>query len=197
MNLNIPVDKNSAEYQRGLVKTARTGVTVAVAFTVLNILLMVLGSGRYFLFAMTLPYYLTYFGYVFDHFMVSTYTYTGLVLAVVPLLFSVVFLLLSKKDGRWLLGVLAVFGLDTAAMLGLLIWSGDASGAVVDLIFHGWMIICLVRGWRGWQRLQNPEPAPVSLEEEAAPVADLWKAPYDPEMFSETREDEVDTDCPV
>ena len=188
MNATIPVDKNSVEYQENLIKATRTNLLVAVAFSVLNVGMLLFGGGRYFLFSMTLPYYLTLFGYSFDYFMVSTYTYTGLVLAAVPVLAMGLCWLMSKKDNRWLLGGLVVFGLDTAALLGLLLWTGDPSGVLLDIVFHAWVIISLIRGWQAVQRLKTMPPQPpveMPLEQQMA------------EEFSEIPEGVIDSDCPV
>ena len=156
MNLNIPVDKQSPAYQQNLVKTARSNLWVAVAFTVLNVGMLLVGSGRYFLFSMTIPYYLTYFGHVFDYFMVGTYTLTGLTMAMVPVIVLALCTYMSQRSNRWLAGGVIVFALDTAAMLALMLWSGDVGAMLVDILFHGWVMICLVRGLNAAKRLEQP-----------------------------------------
>jgi hypothetical protein len=158
MNSKPAVDKNSVVYRENLVKGARTNLLVAVLFTVLNVVMLLARTNRYFLFSMTLPYYLTFFGYMFDFFRVSTYTYTGLVLAVIPVLVALLCWFMSKKDNRWLWGGTAVFALDTVAMLAMIIWSGDISGAVIDVIFHGWVLFTLIRGLIAVNSLRKPVP---------------------------------------
>ena len=165
MNINSPVDKQSPEYQKNLVKSARTTLLVAVLFTVLNVVLLIIGSNRYFLYSATIPYYLTFFGYVFDHMMVGTYTLTGLSMAVVPIAALALCWFMSKKDDRWLTAATVVFGLDTAAMLGLLLWAGDLSGSLLDIVFHGWVLICLIRGVKACKWLRNVPAEPVMNEE--------------------------------
>lgn len=201
MNLNVPADKQSAEYQKTLVKTARTNLWVALAFTVLNVVMILTGSNQYFLFSMTLPYYLTFFGYVFDYLTVGTYTLTGLTLAVVPVLALALCAYMSKRSSRWLVGSTVVFGLDTVAMLALLLWSGDVGAMVVDIIFHGWVLFCLVRGIRADGRLKELEALARRMEEEAAQMNEyrgypVW--PGDEEYEAEDFEEiPADTDCPV
>lgn len=201
MNLNIPVDKQSAEYQRNLIKSARTNLWVAVAFTVLNVGMLLTGSSRYFLFSMTMPYYLTFFGYLFDYFTVGTYTLTGLTLAVVPVIAMALCAYMSKRSNRWLLGAAVVFALDTAAMLGLMLWSGDAGSMLLDIVFHGWVMICLIRGIQADGRLRALEARAVQMEYAPAQADCGGDQPIWPEDIREAspeaEEPPVDTDCPV
>ena len=134
MDLNVPVDKQSPVYHQNLVKSARSTLLIAVAFTVLNIVLLLIGSNRYFLYSATIPYYLTFFGYMFDNFMVGTYTLTGLTMAVVPVAVLALSWYLSKQNHRWLMAATVVFVLDTAAMVAMLVWTGDIGASVLDIV---------------------------------------------------------------
>ena len=165
MNLNTPVDKNTPEYRKNLVKFARTTLLVAVLFTVLNVVLLLIGSNRYFLYSATIPYYLTFFGYVFDHFTFSTYTLTGLTLAAVPVIALGLCWFMSKTDHRWLTGAAVVFGMDTAAMVGLMVWTGEVSSSVLDIVFHVWVLISLIQGVKAGVWLNNQPPQPPISEE--------------------------------
>ena len=185
MNLNVPVDKQSAVYQQNQLRSARTTLLIATLFTVLNVVLLLIGSNRYFLYSATIPYYLTFFGYSFDYFRVGTYTLTGLSLAAVPVAAMGLCWFMSKKDSRWLKGAAAVFGLDAAALVALMLWTGDLSGSLLDIVFHAWVLISLIQGIKAADRLkvlearadempQTPESAeePVDSEfseEEPAP----------------------------
>jgi hypothetical protein len=184
MNFKTAVDKNSTVYRENLVKGARTNLLVAVLFTVLNVVMLLARTNRYFLFSMTLPYYLTFFGYMFDFFRISTYTYTGLIMAVVPVVVAALCWFMSKKDNRWLWGGTVVFGLDTVAMLGMIIWSGDAASMVVDIIFHGWVMYTLIRGLIAANSLRKPAPV------------EPWEAPTEAvEEFAETEAAVDEMDC--
>lgn len=186
MNMKPPVDKNSVSYRQNLVKVARTNMLIAAAFTVMNVALLLFRTNRYFLFSMTLPYYLTFFGYMFDFFRVSTYTFTGLTLAVVPVWVMIMCWLVSKKYPMWLWGGVVMFALDTITLLAMILWSGDATGMLVDIVFHGWVMFTLIRGLMAVYNLRKPVPempeeVPVEKQEE----------------FSETENPVIDTDCPV
>lgn len=162
MNLNTPVDKQSPVYQQNLIKSARSTLVIAVLFTALNIILLLTGSNNYFLYSATIPYYLTFFGYLFDYFTLGTYTLTGLTIAAVPVAALSISWYLSKKDSRWLTAATVIFALDTAAMVALIVWSGDAASMVIDIIFHAWVLICLIRGVKAAAWLKSaPIPEPI------------------------------------
>lgn len=177
MDLNVPVNKQSNYYQSNLVKSARSTLLIAVAFTVLNMVLLLIGSNRYFLYSATIPYYLTFFGYSFDYFTVGTYTLTGLTIAVVPVAVLTLSWYLSKKDHRWLTAATVVFCLDTAAMVAMMLWTRDIGSSLLDIVFHGWVLYCLIRGVKAAGRLKAvpmaepaSDPAPEFTEEEPAPI---------------------------
>lgn len=198
MTLNMPENKQSAVYQQNQINRARSNLLVVVVFTVLNVVLLLIGSNRYFLFSATIPYYLTFFGYMFDYYTVGTYTLTGLTMAVLPVAAMALCWFMSKKDSRWLKGAVAVFGLDTAAMVALLIWSGDASGVIIDIVFHGWVLYSLVCGVKADSRLKAIEAQKAAMPEEPDSEENSEEIPTEPEVEPlETESEAVDTDCPV
>lgn len=183
---NVTVDKKSNVYRQNLVKAARTNLLVAVLFTVLNVVMLLARTNRYFLFSMTLPYWLTFFGYTFDFFQVGTYTYTGLVLAAVPLLAAALCWFMSKKRHLWLWGGTIVFGLDTLAMLGMIIWSGDVASMIIDIVFHGWVLYTLIHGLVAVHALRKNVPL------------ECWDNPPDtPQEVVKTENPVIDMDCSV
>ena len=191
MTLNTPVDKQSALYQQNQIKTARNNLLVVVLFTVLNMVLLLIGSNRYFLFSATIPYYLTYFGYMFDYFTVGTYALTGLVMAVVPLIGLGLCWFMSKKDNRWLTAATVIFGMDAAVMIAMLLWAGDLSGSFLDIVFHGWVLVTLISGIKAAGRLKL-----IAARKAAEP--EVWGEEETAETENtEPVEAEADTDCPV
>ena len=79
-NYNVN-DKNTREYQENLYRGSRYNLLVVLIFTVINLVMLLVGSGSYFLFSASIPYYLTVFGYMFDNYTVGTFTLTALVIA--------------------------------------------------------------------------------------------------------------------
>ena len=151
----MTVDKTSAAYQKNLIRTARYNLLVVMAFTVLNLVMLLVGNGRYFLFSSTICYYLPYFGYIFDLYMVSTYTLTGLVLGLVPLAGYLLFWLLSLKNDRWLIPAAALFALDTLALVGIIFLNGSIIGMILPIIAYAWVMITLVRAVLAGARLRK------------------------------------------
>lgn len=156
------MDKQSPEYQENLIRSARYNLLVAIIFTVLNLVMLLVGSNRYFLFSTSIPYYLTYFGYLFDHYTVGGYTLTGLTMAAVFVAAYAVFWFMSKKHSGWFIAALVLFGVDTLAMLLLMLLFGDIGSWLFEIVFHVWVIISLSRGIAAAAKLKNmpqiPEP---------------------------------------
>ena len=148
-------------------RTARADLLILVAMTLVNIVLLLAGSTTYFLFSGAVPYYLVIYG------MLLCGVYPGMetdpellgwvslpkgtvaifvVAALLILGVYVVLYLLSKKNYHFLTAALALFALDTAAML----WLGGISlDNAIDLVFHAWMLYSLFAGVRAARTLVN------------------------------------------
>lgn len=154
------MDKQSPQYQENLVKTARYNLLVLIIFTVLNLVMILVQSDTYFLFSATIPYYLTCFGYMFDHYTVGTYALTGMVVSLPFVLAYVACWLLCKRDSRWYTVALVLFAVDCLALLGLLIMTGNFGGALFDILIHGWIVVSLVKAISAAKKLQAMESTP-------------------------------------
>lgn len=183
-NGSMTVDKTSAAYQKNLIRTARYNLLVVMVFTVLNLVMLLVGSGRYFLFSSTICYYLPFFGYMFDLYTVSTYTLTGLVLGLVPLAGYLLFWLLSLKNDRWLIPATALFALDTLALVGVIFLNGSIIGMILPIIVYAWVMITLVRAILAGARLRKlpAQPEEVFPEEqtdvEEEPAEEIGEADF-------------------
>lgn len=171
----MTVDKQSAAYQIKQIRTARYNLAVILAFTVLNLVMLLAGSGRYFLFSSTICYYLPCFGFIFDLYTVSTYTLTGLVLGLVPLAAYGLFWLLSLKNDRWLIPATVLFALDALALAGLILWTGDIIGMILPVIVYAWVMFTLIRGILAGSRLRRipAEPEEFIAEPEETDCGDV------------------------
>ena len=167
-----PVDKNSRAYLTGKIASGRHSLLLILLFTIVNLVMVVLDSGTYFLFSASVPYYLTAFAKGIDNGFAEgpwpengTYTMVALIISAVILLLFLLCWFLSKKRTGWLVPALVLFALDTLA----LVWftleiASDPVDNIVDFVFHFWAIWELFQAIRCGSKLkklpsgiQNPD----------------------------------------
>ncbi len=151
--------------------SARHNLLLLVAFTVINLVLLVTNSNTYFLFSAYVPYFLTDLAMLLCG-MYPAEFYTGewagmeflpkgvfavaLVISVVILLVYVLCWIFSKKyRGGWLIAALVFFGLDSLAMLVL---NGFDMAQIIDYVFHIWVIVSLVGGISAGAKIKKLPP---------------------------------------
>lgn len=168
-----PVDKNSAEYLMSKIASGRHSLLLIMVFTVVNLVMVVLDSGTYFLFSASVPYYLTAFSKGIDNgFADGPWTENGpvtiaaLIVSAVILLLFLLCWLLSKKRTGWLVCALVLFGLDTVA----LVWCtfnmiNNPADNIVDVVFHIWAIWELAMAIRCGAKLKKLPPAAPVLDQ--------------------------------
>ena len=168
-------------------RNSRSNLLFVIAFTVINIILLVTQSNSYFLFSAYIPYmfvdYGMYFGGMYPTEAYGEYlsqiTFLGkgffavmLAIAVVILLFYLVCWIFSKKPSKgWLITALVFFSMDT---VGLILMQGINVELILDYVFHGWVIVSLVNGILTVKKLKNlpEEPEiPETVEPVEAPEA--------------------------
>ena len=188
---------------------ARMNLILVVAFTVINLITLAFGDGSYFLFSANMPYMITFYGMFLCGKLPEEY-YEGLegmffldnavfvACIVVSLLILAVYGLcwFFSKNGkvRWLKTALILFSIDTVVML----FMGDISSMIFDIIFHAWVIYILVSGIIAHKKLRampeeeqmieaefteinaDAEPAAEVAEEEAPAEAEEAKALSEP-----------------
>ena len=145
-----PANKTSPEYLMQQSAGARSSLLVVLIFTVVNLVMLLMDSGTYFLFSASVPYYLTAFGMGMDVGMgesaIGTFTLVALGISAVVLLLYLLSWLLSKKRPGWLVMALVAFLLDTVALVLLCLALDVLAESLMDLLFHGWVILQLIRG---------------------------------------------------
>jgi hypothetical protein len=151
---------------------ARLNLLIMLAFTLLNVVMVALGSDSYMLFSATIPYGLVqtgmylcgklsadwYEGDTFE-FLPDTVLYIMAAIAVVIMLYIFLCWLLSRK-GRYgfFIAALVYFALDTLFLLSMF----NAS-LIVDLVFHAWVIYYLIIGTSSGIKMKKaPADAPVA-----------------------------------
>lgn len=138
-----------------------------IAFSVINIVLLVTGSDTYFLFSAFIPYFLADYGmymcgmypeeYYYDVPDMEFYdkTFLGIAFAIAVVILLVYFLcwiFARKKKVGWLIFALVFFAIDTVAMFVIV---GISTDWVVDIIFHAWVIFSLVSGIVNYNKLKK------------------------------------------
>ena len=180
--MNDPVDitpENTAANELAKLlrraQNARADIIVVVLFTVVNIALLLFGSLTYFLFSVSLPYYLCYFmslytgrmpaevyGSEWDNFQFlpdGFFRSAVVVSAVVLAMYAVCFFASQSKkkneDGSvtvsysmgWLIAALVLFSIDTLIYIAMLVLLiGFQMSMLIDLAIHIYIIVTLVMG---------------------------------------------------
>lgn len=161
-NIN-PVDKNSQEYLLKQVAGGRYSLLLILIFTVVNLVLLLVDSDRYFLFSASVPYYFTAFGIGMDSAFsdgIGTFTITALVISLLILGVYLLCWILSKKHTGWLTAALVLFCVDTVGLL-FLSYIFETSN-LLDFLLHAWAIYELAHGIYCAGKLKKLSAAPAS-----------------------------------
>lgn len=150
-------------------RNSRFNLLLLVAFTLVNIILIVTGSDMYFLFSATVPYYLAFFGMLLTghlpdavpegqkvEFLPDSFLVVMLVIAAVILLLYLLFFFLSKKHFGFLIAALAFFAIDCIYMLYTVFSTGFEVSSLIDIAFHGWVLYYLISGVIAGVKLRKP-----------------------------------------
>lgn len=156
-------EKNNRDIALQKYAAARSNLLVMVCFTLVNIVLLFLKADVMMLFSATVPYFAAMLGLVDESGLLLV---PGILIAAIGLIVCFLCWLLSKKNYGWMIAALVLFILDTAALIGLYIWTGDFSG-ILDLAIHIWVLYYLIVGVKYGKQLKNmPEEVPeVQMEQ--------------------------------
>ncbi len=174
---NIGIDKNSRPYLNRKLATARNNLLIVVIFTIINLVLLLTESGRYFLVSASVPYDLTFLGAYMNYeetgAIMGTYTYTALFLSALILGLYVLCWALSKKRPVWYTVAAVLFGLDTLYLV--VINMEYISDYIIDIVFHAWVLVELIQAVAAGKKLAALPPE--EAEEEAAAPQPVPAAP--------------------
>lgn len=148
-------------------KSAKLDLLIIIICTAVNMIFLLTGSGTYFLFSASIPYYLTFFGLFLtgrmpDEFYVDSgitsadflppsVLYVFVALAIICLaLYLFCFIMLKKPKKVWFIVALVFFCIDTVAMFFL----SNIAESIRDLIFHALVIVVLVLGIKACSDLE-------------------------------------------
>ena len=161
-------------------QSARHNILLVLVFTLVNIVLLVSNSNSYFLFSAAIPYYSAVYGMIFTGKYPAEY-YTGelagmeflgngffvatlVCAAVILVLYLLSWILAKKPRVGWMIFALVFFVIDT---VGMLLLFGVSSDMIMDIVFHGWVIVSLIGGISAYfklKKLQEEEPLPQAEE---------------------------------
>lgn len=138
---------------------ARGNLVLVVIFTLVNVVLCLLGQDSYFLFSAIVPYFVAMIGamwgglyppeYYADlemteaDFLPVGFVVVCAAVAVVMIALYFVCWLLSKKHVAFMIAALALFVIDTIMMPVLF---GISLEWILDYIFHAWVLVSLTLG---------------------------------------------------
>ncbi|MBO5270945.1 MAG: hypothetical protein J6B77_09170 [Clostridia bacterium] len=163
--------------------SSRANLLLAVIFTLINLVMLVLGTGTYFLFSIFIPYYLANTGWYLCgkcpadwyedaepfEFFDTSFLVVMLVIAFVMLAFYGLAWGLSKKRVGWLIAALVFFIIDTVLMLVIYLDAGLDFSVIIDILFHAWVLYYLIQGIRAHIKLKDLPPDEEPIEEFGAP----------------------------
>ena len=177
------VDKNSREYLENKMKSARHSLLLVLIFTVVNLVLLLADGNTYFLFSASVPFYLTVFGMGMDADAGgSVFTTTALVISAIILAAYLLCWIFSKKRVGWYVAALVLFIIDTALLVLLALAFEMLADSIMDLVFHGWVVLELCQALVCHKKLKalppEPEAEPVPAPGPPAPASDdPWNTP--------------------
>lgn len=135
------------------IQIARRTLLGVMIMTIINIVLLLIGGGNYLLFSASVPYYLTWFGFLMDG-GIGSYTYTGLILAAAILAVYALLWLLSRKNTVLLTWAAVLLGIDLAALIAVTFLLFESPFAnLVDILFHIVLIWQIQKGAKAGKEL--------------------------------------------
>ncbi len=162
---------------RGKYHSARSNLLLAMAFTVINVVIAFFDGSSYFLFSLFVPYFLVLTGllitgklpaelYTEDwadaEFLDSSALVVMVVIAAVILSLYLLCWIFSKKEKvGWLIFALVLVSIDTALML---LIQGVSVDTIIDIAFHAWVIISLINGIGAYRKLKKLPDEVVTVE---------------------------------
>lgn len=135
-----------------------SNLLLVVVFSVINVILLVAQSNSYFLFSAFVPYFIVDFGMLLTGMYPQEYyqeigdfiacdkslLYIAIVIAVVIIsIYLLSWIFARKKKIGWLYVATVLFVIDTLAMFAI---TGFSMDSIFDIIFHIWVLYCLVNG---------------------------------------------------
>ena len=167
-----PINDPYAKYNK-----STHNLLLVVIFSAINIVMLATNAGSYWLFSAIIPYYVVDYGmfwtgmYPEEYYaevpdielMDSSFFVFTIVIAVVMVLaYLVCWLIARKKKVGALIFALVFFFIDT---VGLFYLYGFSSDMILDIVFHGWVIVSLIIGIVAYFKAKDAQPEEAELNE--------------------------------
>ncbi len=148
--------------------SSRNNLLLAIAFTLINIVLVLADNYTYFLFSLFVPYILAYTGKYLcgllpesiyegewasmDFFDREVFIVMLVIAFVIIALYFLSWIFSKKLRVGWLIFALVFFSIDT---LLLILIQGVSVDGIIDIVFHVWVFVTLINGIRAYFKLKK------------------------------------------
>ena len=163
--------------------SARRDILIVLAFTIINIILLLVNANTYFLFSAYIPFMIAdtamflcgkypaefYEGYAIEFLGQGVFAVLLVIAAVILVMYLLSWFFSDKGRVGWMVFAAVLFGLDT---LGMVLLGGLSLDYAFDILFHAWFLYSLISGVCAYYKLKKlpPEEETPVLAEEAEPV---------------------------
>lgn len=187
MNLNKIPTQDPAPTPRALAQqkynTARANLLLMLGLTALNVVLAFVGSESMMLFSATVPYIAAVWATMAEF---QTLLVPMIAIVVISIAAYLVCWIFSKKHFGFMIAALALFVLDTLALIGFYLWVGEISG-IIDVVIHAWVLFYLVLGVINGIKLKKLPEDPENPEEPTQPKTTLNGEAIEPQPANEVK----------
>ncbi len=196
-HLPSPIEVQRAANQRSLAEekfaSARSNLLLMIGLSVINLVLLALGTNTMLLFSATIPYLIASVAAALDAAVL------GFVLAMIPLLLYLLCWWKSEEHFGWMIAALVMFNLDTLVMVGTYVELGEISG-IMDILIHAWVLYYLIIGMVYGRQLRTLPPAeitPAATGESCEATADANAYPLPNDNSPALRRADEDVKCRI
>lgn len=128
-------------------KGAIGNLLIVLAFTAINVIMCAAGSNTYFLFSASVPYFVASVGQaLYLKTGVSSYIWIFAVVAVSLLIPYLICWIFAKKHYGFMIAAFVYFIIDSLLFVWMVLSADSIASSVFDLVFHVYVIVCLVNG---------------------------------------------------
>ncbi len=161
---NNTTGKNSRENLQKKVSNARFSLLILSILTLVNLVMLLLDTGTYFLFSAAGPYFLTSYAVGLDMCAgiagIGPSTSVALIISAAILVMYLLCWLQSKNRTGWLVVAVVALVVDTLALLGLCLAFQMIMPRLLDLVIHVVMILELIQAINACNRLKTMRTEP-------------------------------------